>query len=181
MKELSSKTVDGKKVWFVDGQPSTQFQYQQTLAQNKGYKNLYVMGVQRGYKYRLYKAPEQTFRVKQEFTERPEDIQLIPDMPGYYATTDGVIWCYSERRGRWIIIAQQTQKTGYKVFQPYIGNKRYVKYVHRCVISAYKGPCAEGYEVHHLDGNNANNCLSNLEYMPKDEHRRMKKINKKNK
>jgi hypothetical protein len=180
MKQLNTKNVDGKIMFFVEDQQVSQFQYQQTLAQNHGYKNLYRMGVERDWKFRRYKSTD-AFRIKQEFTERPEGVQEIPDMPGYYATTDGIIWCYSVRRERWIIIAQQTQKTGYKVFQPYIGNKRYVKYVHRCVISAYKGPCAEGYEVHHLDGNNANNCLSNLEYMPKDEHRRMKKINKKNK
>jgi hypothetical protein len=175
MKELSSKTIDGKRVWFVDNQPSTQFQYQQTLAQNKGYKNLYVMGVQRGYKYRLLKAPEQTFRIKEEFIDRPNGLYDIPGMLNYYATVEGQIWCYSVKRGRWINITQQTQKTGYKVFQCYVDGKKYVRYVHRCVLSAYKGLCAEGYEVHHIDGNNANNCLNNLQYMIKDEHRRMKK------
>lgn len=37
--------------------------------------------------------------------------------------------------------------------------------VHRIVMEAFVGPCPEGHEVDHEDGDPANNALSNLSYM----------------
>lgn len=49
--------------------------------------------------------------------------------------------------------------------------KREVWYVHRLVLAAFVGPCPEGMEVRHLDGNPANNSLENLKYGTVSENR----------
>jgi hypothetical protein len=46
-----------------------------------------------------------------------------------------------------------------------LGNRvRSNQFVHRLVLAAFVGPCPEGMEVRHLDGNPANTRLANLRY-----------------
>lgn len=42
--------------------------------------------------------------------------------------------------------------------------------IYRLVAFAFIGPCPEGKEVNHIDGNKANNIPSNLEYLTKAEN-----------
>ena len=42
--------------------------------------------------------------------------------------------------------------------------------LHRDVWEFYKGPIPEGMHIHHIDGNTANNDISNLECCTKDAH-----------
>ncbi len=44
------------------------------------------------------------------------------------------------------------------------GGKHRAFYVHCSVMAAFVGPCPDGCEVSHLDGDNGNNTLSNLVY-----------------
>lgn len=45
--------------------------------------------------------------------------------------------------------------------------------MHRYVWKFYNGPIPEGYEIHHKDGNKANNDISNLECLERCEHKRL--------
>ena len=41
---------------------------------------------------------------------------------------------------------------------------RYTKYIHRLVLEAFVGPCPEGMECRHLDGDPSNNRVDNLKW-----------------
>ena len=58
-----------------------------------------------------------------------------------------------------------TTPTGYKVIVFSIPNSKPIgRYAHRMVMETFVGPCPDGKEVSHLNGNNADNRLSNLVY-----------------
>lgn len=60
-----------------------------------------------------------------------------------------------------------TTKAGYKMVALGRGNCRYV---HRLVAESFLGPCPDGLEVCHNDGNPANNHISNLRYGTRKEN-----------
>ena len=176
-KKLSKKKIEGKIHFYVDDIEVNSSQWQIAYANNHGYKNPYHMMVERSYKNRPHR---EKYLLHEEFQECPDEVKEIPSVPGYYATTDGIIWCYSNKRKAWIVIKQYSNpnNNGYCTIQPYIDGKRYIKYVHRLVAETYCGMCPPDFEVHHLDSNNTNNNISNLQYVHKDIHRRMKKMRK---
>lgn len=47
------------------------------------------------------------------------------------------------------------------------------KLMHRFVWEKHNGPIPEGYEIHHIDHNRANNDISNLEIYTKSDHARL--------
>ena len=46
-----------------------------------------------------------------------------------------------------------------------VHNKQKTFLLHRIVLSAFAGPCPEGYEGNHKDGNHLNNTVDNLEWI----------------
>lgn len=46
------------------------------------------------------------------------------------------------------------------------------RYVHQLVAAAFIGPCPDGFEINHKDGNRQNNAPSNLEYVTHSENMR---------
>lgn len=44
--------------------------------------------------------------------------------------------------------------------------------LHRYVYEKEKGAIPDGYDIHHLDEDKTNNCINNLECLPKSEHTR---------
>ena len=63
------------------------------------------------------------------------------------------------------IRARQRNKGKYFVIDLYGDSGRRTRYVHRLVAATFIGPCPEGKEVNHKDGDKANNRRSNLEYV----------------
>jgi len=92
----------------------------------------------------------------------PQDAKPIPDYPTYYATPDGKIW--RDHKNRVAEILPHKRRSTYYQVQPFVNNKRVVRYVHRLVLSAFKGKCPDGYECHHKDHNPSNNHISNLQW-----------------
>jgi HNH endonuclease/NUMOD4 motif len=62
------------------------------------------------------------------------------------------------------ILKGQALKAGYRQVHLCRDGSTAMLYVHRLVMAAFAGPCPEGQEVRHLDGNPGNNRLSNLTY-----------------
>lgn len=55
--------------------------------------------------------------------------------------------------------------TGYMIFGCYQHTRRTNILVHRAVAECFIGPCPNGFQVNHIDGNKTNNALENLEYV----------------
>ena len=55
-------------------------------------------------------------------------------------------------------------RTGYYL------NSASSKRLHRVVYEFYKGPIPDGFDIHHKDGDKANNDISNLELLERKEH-----------
>lgn len=100
-----------------------------------------------------------------------EEWRPIPGHPGYEASSLGrirsvprvVVNCngVSQKR-RGMVLRQQTAKNGYRVLL--LGAGGSPQLVHRLVAAAFLGPCPEGQEVRHRNGDPANSMLSNLAY-----------------
>ena len=87
-------------------------------------------------------------------------LKQIPEFPEYDVSTSGQIW--SRRKNRWM--RQIPNPEGYKMVTLYGPNGRKGKSVHRLVLEVHSGPCPEGMQCRHLDGDKANNNISNLRW-----------------
>ena len=99
--------------------------------------------------------------------------RAIPDYEGWYEVSD---WGRFKR-----IKAYNTTFVG-RILKERVGNKGYhlvtlskngecrVLSAHRVVAAAFIGPCPEGIQVNHIDGNKMNNHIENLEYVTQSEN-----------
>jgi hypothetical protein len=98
----------------------------------------------------------------------------IQGFPGYRVGNDGSVWsCWGRKsRGlhkghqsiltlRWRLMKPQRNGTGYWVvyLQP-----RTTRLIHRLVLESFVGPCPNGHQACHNDGDRRNNHLSNLRW-----------------
>ena len=73
-----------------------------------------------------------------------------------------------------IILKPHITKKGYERLQLYIDGKKYNKFIHCLVASAWLNPPQSiDVEVHHKDFNSLNNIASNLEYLSKIQHHKI--------
>jgi len=68
------------------------------------------------------------------------------------------------------ILNPQLDGGGYSRVALYGDEGRHQFSVHRIVMAAFVGPCPDGKEVNHKDGDKSNNRLDNLEYMTRHEN-----------
>ena len=97
----------------------------------------------------------------------------IPGLPGYFADSDGSIW--SAWRGGLrrvrddsrlkLMQTPPAKNTGYRrAIVRDANGRKFSASVHRLVLFAFVGPCPDGMEACHIDGNKLNNSASNLRW-----------------
>lgn len=89
-------------------------------------------------------------------------MKAIPSLPGYMASTDGDIFGLRARAGIKQPLRTVATPEGYLRVKISRGGKEQWFQVHRLVAEAYHGPCPDGQQCRHLDGDPANNHFSNL-------------------
>jgi len=90
-------------------------------------------------------------------------IREIPNYPGYFVTIDGKVWSTRTNKGhscRWLKLKKLNK--GHLYVR--LNHKHNMKLVHRLVLETFIGPCPDGMECCHYDGNPENNKLSNLRW-----------------
>ena len=110
----------------------------------------------------------------------------VPNQPRHFVNDQGEVISVIFGRIRRMKLASNDKnhpQKGYYFFRCYKGSPIYV---HKLVYMLFKGPIPEGYQVHHISGNTAQNNIENLTLLTRDEHRkltaaerRLKKANKK--
>ena len=110
----------------------------------------------------------------QPIISTPEEWRPVPGWEGIYEVSDhGRVRSMArliigrdgrEMRYRTKILTPSIDRSGYPRVNLYL-NKTVRRYgVHRLVLSAFVGPCPDGMESLHKDGNPGNSHLSNLRY-----------------
>lgn len=89
----------------------------------------------------------------------------------YYATKDGRIINMNKK----IEMRQERSGNYYRITTQYnLKGKHFL--VHRLIWESFNGPIPKGYDIDHLDGNPANNCLDNLEMVTHQENIKRRKM-----
>ena len=104
-------------------------------------------------------------------------IRDIIGFPAYAVTSDGDVlswWRANRRTGGSIIDRTRAPRVlrgkrggrrgAYRTVVLSTGTEQVDRYIHRLVLEAFVGPCPDGQEGRHLDGDPTNNALSNLAY-----------------
>lgn len=99
-----------------------------------------------------------------------EQWRPVPGYPGYEVSDLGRVMSY--RRSRPKVLRQGVHPKGYLRVGLYGESRDGARYryspntltVHQLVMQAFVGPCPDGMEIRHLDGDPTNNALSNLRY-----------------
>lgn len=104
-------------------------------------------------------------------------MKQIPNYPGYAVTNDGRVWSKPRKladgrnwRGKWLKPGKDNN--GYLIVGLCAQGKQYSCRVHYLVLQTFVGPCPEGMECRHLNGDPADNRLSNLQWGSKSENQK---------
>lgn len=104
------------------------------------------------------------------------DLELwraVPDATGWYEVSNlGRVRRCRPGKATYVgrILKPTRRKSGHLSVYLRINGTDSQREVHRLVAAAWIGPCPEGKEVNHIDGNPANNRAWNLEYVTRREN-----------
>jgi len=114
------------------------------------------------------------------YDELPSDVIPVPDFPTYYVRPNGEVWRDTRntpsaiKNGKERVLKLRptyTAKNGYWIIQPYQNGKRKAIYLHRFILTAFKGAAPKSnMECHHIDHNTSNNAISNLMWVTRQEN-----------
>lgn len=90
----------------------------------------------------------------------------IHQYPDYHATVDGRI--FSMRTGRYLKPIKMGRYLGVQIKDEH--DRLVKRYVHRLVLEIFAGPCPEGMEARHLNGDRHDNRRVNLQWGTKAEN-----------
>ncbi len=95
----------------------------------------------------------------------------IPGFPGYRVGDDGSVWsCRKTGHARGFhaswhrVNGSALKRGGHRIVALRRDNRSHCRYTHRLVLEAFVGPCPEGREACHGDGDTENNTLGNLRW-----------------
>lgn len=92
------------------------------------------------------------------------ELKSIEGWPGCFIGRDGRVW----RNGR--EKKASISRVGYLVVTFSRDNKTHTFYIHRLLLQAFVGPCPEGCEALHINGNRLDNRLENLRWGTRKEN-----------
>ena len=103
------------------------------------------------------------------------EYRVIPEFPGYRVGNDGSAWtCWNLGNhkicGKWKKLRAKPASHGYPTVGLHRDGKRHFRLVHRLVLQAFVGHCPKGMECRHLDGDQINNRLENLQWGTRTEN-----------
>lgn len=86
----------------------------------------------------------------------------ISGFKGYYVTTNGRVWSDKSKR----YLKPSVKPEGYCYYTMVSDNgAKQKRYAHRLVAAAFVGPCPDGHQVNHKNGDKTDNSVENLEYV----------------
>jgi hypothetical protein len=94
----------------------------------------------------------------------PANAKQAYGLPDVFITEDGNVWRNGKQKK--VFVA----KNGYLSFAMSVKNKTQIKTIHRVLMETFVGPCPNGMETLHIDGNRLNNDLKNLRWGTRKEN-----------
>lgn len=114
------------------------------------------------------------------YEELPSDVIPVPNFPSYYARPNGEVWRDTRglpsaiKTGKERVLKLRptyTSANGYWIIQPYQNGKRKAIYLHRFLLTAFKGEAPKpNMQCHHIDHNTSNNSIENLMWVTRQEN-----------
>lgn len=114
-------------------------------------------------------------------TTSEEEWRWVPGYEGYYEVSNrGRVRSYNKRAVKGPVDEPQrvlSQSTSTKAYPKVTLNKdgsMETPYVHKLVLEAFRGPCPDGCEASHINGNPKDNRLENLNWETREENNQRK-------
>lgn len=107
-------------------------------------------------------------RLKAPFPAEAIEWRDVPGFPGYRVGSDGSVWSCRTTHGEvgheWRRLSPDIGANGYRRVRLSNAGRVGRWLLHRLVLTLFSGPCPDGMEACHRDGDRGNNAASNLRW-----------------